>query len=73
MCNKLTYNPFVIQEFLSLSSNSISGSGIVAGVSVVVINKDDLNFITSRTQLLEVPNEQFLSHGARKGSCIVVD
>ena len=60
-------------KFLSLSNNSTSGGSESAGVSVVVINKDNLNFITSRTQLLDVPDEQYLSHGVRKGSCIVVD
>ena len=63
---------FTIEEsdkYISLSENSISIDGFNAGVSVAIINKRDLSFITARTQLMDVLPEGFKRNLAREGFC----
>lgn len=78
--NSFLSNPgeqlFTIKEsdkYISLSANSISIDGFNAGVSVAIINKRDLSFITARTQLVDVLPEGFKRNFAREGICTLVD
>ena len=78
--NSFLSNPggqlFTIEEsdkYISLSANSISIDGFNAGVSVAIINKRDLSFITARTQLMDVLPEGFKRNFAREGICTLVD
>ena len=60
-------------KFISLSENSINSSGEGAGVSVAIINKKDLSFITSRTQLIDDLPSRYKRNLAREGNCILVN
>ena len=78
--NSFLSNPgeqlFTIKEsdkYISLSANSISIDGFNAGVSVAIINKKDLSFITSRTQLLDDLPSRYKRNLAREGDCIIVN
>ena len=76
--NSFLSNPgeqlFTIKEndkYISLSENSIAPE--IAGVSVAIINKKDLSFITARTQLMDDLPVGFKRNFAREGICTLVD